>query len=262
MVSIQDIIKLSVTESDIKESIKKALAESFNKRDNLRKRDSNIQFDCLLRGYIGEKAIVNWFPSYGITFDKINYMEDTSGDIDIDLLFTYNVSSTKSIEIKTSLIPDNYVKEIDKNDIQLKIQKCIENFDIKLIRRNSEPIEKLRGDIHLQIYFGDLRKTKDEFLKNITINVNIEKESIENSLKILVDNIYNTIFAKFYINRTFLVSWIDKETLIKQINNKTLKEQKWTFGGSKREFWTCKIISESRPPIELINYLKRLQNGN
>lgn len=262
MITKEDIIKLTVSEAEIKNSIKKALIEIFNKRDNLRKRDPNIQFDCLLRGYIGEKALTNWFNSYGIEFKEINYMEDNSGEIDIDLLFTYDTAFSKSIEIKTSLLPDNYMIGIGKEDIESKIEKCIDNFDIKLIRRNNESIENLKGDIHLQVYFGNMRKAKDEFLKNLKINLQITNETINGAFELLIDKIYESTFSDLYKERTFFVGWIDKESLIQQINQKPANQQFWTFTGSKREFWTCKIATEAKKPISLINYLKRLQNEN
>ena len=262
MTTIKDVIKLEINESEIKNLIKKTLMENFNKRDNLRDRNSNIQFDCLLRGYIGEKAIKSWFLSHGVEFAKTNYTEDSNGEIDIDLLFTYGDNLSKSIEIKTSLIPDNYVKDIDTNDIETKINRCIENFDIKLIRRNNESIYELKSDIHLQVYFGNLRKAKDEFLKNLKLNIQIQNSSIGNSFDALVDNIYKETFSALYSKRTYLVGWIDKETLVEQINKKESNKRVWTFPTSKREFWTCKIAHESKKPIELIKYIKRLQNGN
>jgi len=262
MITKKDIIKLTVSEADIKNNIKKALVEIFNKRDNLRKRDANIQFDCLLRGYIGEKALINWFNSYGIEFDEINYMQDNNGEIDIDLLFTYNATFSKNIEIKTSLLPDNYMRGINKKDIESKIEKCIDNFDIKLIRRNNESIEDLKGDIHLQVYFGNMRKAKDEFLKNLKINLQITNKKINDSFEILINKIYESTLSDLYKERTYFVGWIDKESLIQQINQKPSKQQIWTFSESKREFWTCKIATEAKKPILLIDYLKRLQNGN
>jgi hypothetical protein len=262
MVTKEDIIKLSISESEIKDCIKKALMENFNKRDNLRNRDSNIQFDCLLRGYIGEKALTKWFHSYGIEFEETNYIEDSNGEMDIDLLFIYNGNCSKSLEIKTSLLPDNYMTGINKDNIELKIEKCINNFDIKLIRRNNEPIEDIKGDIHLQVYFGNMRKAKDEFLKKIRINLEVSNKTISDSFDTLVNKIYKDTLSELYQERTFFVGWIDKENLIKQIKSKSLEKQTWTFGGSKREFWTCKIATESNAPISLIKYLQRLQNGN
>lgn len=262
MVTKEDIIKLSISESEIKDCIKKALIENFNKRDNLRNRDSNIQFDCLLRGYIGEMALTKWFHSYGIKFKETNYMEDSNGEIDIDLLFVYNNNCSQSIEIKTSLLPDNYMTGINKDDIELKIEKCINNFDIKLIRRNGESIEDIKGDIHLQVYFGNMRKAKDEFLKKIKIDLQISNKTIYDSLDVLLDKIYKDTFSELYQERTFFVGWIDKVTLVQQIKSKEPKERIWTFSGSKREFWTCKIATESNAPISLIKYLQGLQNGN
>lgn len=256
MVSIEDVILLDINENDTKSVIKKALSEDFNKRDNLRDRHSNVQFDCLLRGYIGEVGIIKWFQQHGITFDETNYISDDSGNIDIDLLYRYGMDNQKTIEIKTSLIPDNFVK--NTQDTLSKISTCINTFDIKLIKRNNEEIENLKGDIHIQIYYGDLRKGKDEFLERLLIDVNENGITIDDALNKLIDTIYDSIYAQSYLTRTFFVGWIDKETLINQINNKTGENKTWSFGGSRRRFWTCKIKNEARKPIELISYIQNL----
>lgn len=259
MITTNDAILLSITEEDIKSAIKKTLAQNFNQRDNLRARHSHVQFDSLLRGYIGEIGIVKWFKEYNIQFSDTNYIDDNSGNIDIDLLYRYGDKKEKTLEIKTSLIPDNYVKNIQKNDITSKIDSCINNFDIKLIRRNNESVQELKGDIHIQIYFGDLRKAKDTFLENVLINLNIQNKTIDNTLQTLIDTIYESIHSRSYLNRTFLVGWIDKKTLIEQLNTKLATDRIWTFGGSRREFWTCKIKNEAKKPIDLINYIKSLK---
>ena len=257
MISVDDTIVLNITIEDIKNSIKKVLSQDFNKRDNLRSRHSNVQFDCLIRGYIGEIGIIKWFQEYGITFDEANYIEDSSGNIDIDLLYKYGTNKQKTLEIKTSLIPDNFVKNIKNTDTTSKISTCIEHFDIKLIKRNNENIEDLKGDIHIQIYYGDLRQKKDKFLKDLLINVQSHNKTIDEALTEFIDNIYKSTYSQSYLNRTYFVGWIDKETLVKQINQKEEKNKVWTY--QKRDFWTCKIKSEAKKPIDLIAYIENLQ---
>jgi len=233
MVTIQDVIKLDVDESLIKEAIKQSLSNNF--LDNLRNRHLNVQLDCKIRGYIGEKSLLKFFNGHKIYFDKTNYISDDMGNIDIDLLY----KGKYSLEIKTSLVPDRYVNLYD-SPIQ-RIKKCIENFDIKLIKRNNN-IKKLKGDIHIQIYYSHLRQKKDNFLSRINID-------IQNSD---VDTIYNRFKADRYINSTYFVAWINKETLFQ--NNPST----WSFPNSQRKFWTCKITN-SLKPMDIIAYLKSLQ---
>jgi hypothetical protein len=251
MIAINDAVKLDITIDDIKLAIRKSLGQDFHRRDNLRQRNSNIQFDCLLRGYVGETGITKWFKSYGITFASANCMADDQGNIDIDLLYRYGINKEKSIEIKTSLVPDYCARNI--HGIRERIATCIRNFDIKLIRRNNESIKKLQSDIHVQIYYGDLRGAKDEFLTGLAFPI------INNISDKIIDEIYDLFMAKTYLTRTYLVGWIDKITLIEQINNKSEDQKIWKAPGLSRDFWTCKIQNEAKAPIELIEYIKNLK---
>jgi len=145
LITIKDSIRISVTDDEIKSVMEKVRTQLFiSKRDNLRNRHANIQYDCILRGYIGEFAITKWMNEQGIFFDKTNYKADGE-NIDIDFLY-----KGKNIELKTSLIPD----------ADFTIEKAIANRDIKLIKRE-EGIENIKGDIHLQIFFNQRRKAKD-----------------------------------------------------------------------------------------------------
>jgi hypothetical protein len=136
-ITFLDTIKIELSEEEIKGIIKNVILKiDISKMDNLRNRHKNIQFDCLLRGYIGEYCIIKWLKKFNINFETTNYIEE---DENIDIDFYYK---EKNIELKTSLIPD----------VDVTIENAIGRRDIKLIRRGNSKIEDLRGDIHLQIY--------------------------------------------------------------------------------------------------------------
>jgi len=260
MIEPNDVVSLKISEPQIKNIIKKVLLQDFNKIDNLRNRYSNIQFDCLLRGYIGEESLVNWFNSYGICFQSINKKANEDYNMDIDLVYTNSDNSqTLNIEVKTSLVPDKFAMLEDEKFV--RIAKVLKNFDIKLIQREQhgekEKIEDLRGDIHIQIYFTFLREKRDNFLKDLEINLNIANKTIEDSFNSLIDEIYNKTYAYLYMDNTFFVGWIDKKTLIQQINTKYSKNPTWSYG--KREFWRCNIEQDAKKPLELIDYLKNMR---
>jgi hypothetical protein len=223
-----DIICLPLADEEIKWVMQRAREQfSIAKRDNLRNRHINIQYDCILRGYIGEYAIRKWLEENDIILTATNFRND--GD-NIDIDFLYN---GKNIELKTSLVPDGDVT----------IEKSISIRDIKLIKRESK-IENLRGDIHLQIYFNQKRKAKDDWLQSQEIN--IEKENI--------DVLFEKLLCRSYRNTVYFVGWIDKASLVEKINTSPPLTQIWTFANAKRDFWNCKI-SESRKPLELPSYL-------
>ena len=231
MITIKDSIRISVTDDEIKSVMEKARTQLFiSKRNNLRNRHPNIQYDCILRGYIGEFAITKWMNKQGIFFNKTNYKADGE-NIDIDFLY-----KGKNIELKTSLIPD----------ADFTIEKAIETRDIKLIKRENEIIN-LKGDMHLQIFFDQKRLAKDEWLAGRIIN--IEKAGI--------DELFDKMLARCYRNTTYFVAWIDKQTLIENFNNLPESDKTWSFKNSQRQFWNCKVIN-SKKPIDLPEYLKNL----
>ena len=71
MITKHDSIRISITDDEIKAVMEKARTQLFiSKRDNLRNRHANIQYDCILRGYIGEFAIKKWMNEQGIFLKK------------------------------------------------------------------------------------------------------------------------------------------------------------------------------------------------
>jgi len=232
MITINDAIRIDLDAQEVKKIIEKALEKiNIAKLDNLRNRHKNIQFDCLLRGYIGEYCISKWLKLYDINFDTNNYIQD-GDNIDIDFLY-----KQKNIELKTSLVPD----------FDLTIDNAIKKRDLKLIRRGDTKIEDLRGDVHLQIYYDQRRKAKDDWLQLQEIDL----DSAD------TDYLYDAFKAHAYEKTTYFVGWLDKETIAEQINLLPEKYKYWSFSGSQRVFWNCKI-HHSKSPIELIDYLWNL----
>ena len=231
MITIQDIICIPLTDTEIKTVMIKARKQlSISGIDNLRTRHANIQYDCILRGYIGEYAITKWFAEQEIIVDETNYF-DQDDTIDVDFFY-----KGKNIELKTSLIPD----------VDATIENSINRRDIKLIKRDN-CIEDLRGDVHLQIFFDQRRNAKDEWLASRYIDI----EHIE------IDELFDKMLARAYKNKTFFVGWIDKPALISKTMMLPAQERTWTFKNAKRLFWNCKI-AESNKPADLPAYLKNM----
>jgi hypothetical protein len=221
LITKQDIICLPLADEEIKWVMQRAREQfSIAKRDNLRHRHINIQYDCILRGYIGEFAMRKWLEEKDIILTATNFRND---DDNIDIDFLYN---GKNIELKTSLVPDTDVT----------IDKSISLRDIKLIKRE-EKIEDLRGDIHLQIYFNQKRKAKDAWLQAQEINVEGDN----------IDVLFEKLLCRCYRDTVYFVGWIDKVSLIEKINTLPTSRQTWTFANAKRDFWNCKIIDSKRP---------------
>jgi hypothetical protein len=233
MVTPSDKINFILTDAEIYAQIQRTIDNpEIIGIDNLRPRDQNVKFDCLLRGYIGEIAILNWFRDNGINIDVTNHIND--GDsIDIDFFY-----KEKNIELKTSLVPDR-----DRT-----VDRAIEVEDIKIIKR-VDRIEDLRGDIHMQIYFNQMRSVKDNWLKQQ--NIDFRRRDL--------DYLFNAFHAADYRTITYFVAWIDKPSLVTSINAlpNNINARTWSFPGSMRRFWKCKI-RDSKKPKDLIPYLLNL----
>ena len=231
MITLQHSINLLLTEAEIKLVMQKALAQfDIAKRDNLRHRHINIQYDCILRGYIGEYAFTKWLAAHHITCSAHNLIND-GDNMDIDFYY-----KNKNIELKTSLVPD----------ADGTLAATIANRDIKIIQRDND-ITKLKGDVHVQILYDQRRKLKDEYLQKMNIDFN----------SVSLDELYNTLLAKAYKNTCYIVGWIDKQSLTKHVESLPLASRSWSFVNSKRLFYTCKI-SQSNMPSALIEYLHNL----
>lgn len=224
-------VQILLSKQEVLSAIERALDQNFI--DNLRKRHPNVQIDSKIRGYVGEIAFKKWMKKNGIHFNSCNRL-DESGTMDIDFIFK-SEGKTTELELKTSLLPD----------ADQYLENFVQKRDIKLIRRGNEPIEKLHADIHVQFAFNQLRLRKDQWLKEREINLKSDP---------LV--IYDQIAAHRYCRDTYFIGWIDKNSLVQQIQSKAKHLQKWKYG--KREFWTCNLQSESKKPQELVSYLKEL----
>jgi hypothetical protein len=219
----KDILKIALTKEEILDAIAKAQEQNFI--DNLRDRHINVQFDSKLRGYIGEIALTKWFLDNNIKITTTNYFEE---DIGIDVDFEYK---GLDLELKTSLIPD-----ADKT-----LQNVFNKRDIKLIRRTRK-IEELKSDIHIQIYYDQLTNMKDQWLQEQDIDISSDD----------LDYLYDAFLAKAYITKTYLLGWIDKNTLTERMNKLKGYEKSWRH--ARRRFWVCKL-NECYPPLSLIKYL-------
>ena len=160
MVSINDVVNIKLSKEEILSCIAKTQQHTF--LNNLRERHPNIQFDCKLRGYVGELALKKWFGEKDIEIEAIDYLEDGE-NIDIDFVIT-----GQNIELKTSLIPD-----ADGN-----IENVIAKRDIKIIRRGNDAIEDLKGDVHLQVYYQQHRQKKDNWLTAQKIDLKSQDTSV------------------------------------------------------------------------------------
>tara|TARA_B100000965_G_scaffold62000_1_gene47859 strand:- start:532 stop:1266 length:735 start_codon:yes stop_codon:yes gene_type:complete len=239
-------VNIPLQKAEVMQGLQQALQHTFI--DNLRSRHPNVALDSKLRGYVGEIAFRKWLKQNGISNFSCNHADEASG-MDVDFLF-YKNGEELHLELKTSLIPD-----ADET-----FETLAEKRDIKLIRRQNQSIEALKGDVHVQLFFKQLRLRKDEWLKsrtNISDYLVLERppDGRAGSREAQVaEKIYREFAAYRYEKDAFLAAWIDKPTLIKQLAAKPQKRQKWKYG--KREFWCCNLKREAKSISQLIDHLK------
>ena len=226
------MIQITLVKSDILKAIEKA--KDFDFSDNLRNRHPVVAFDNKLRGYVGEIAFENWLKRHNVQLLKKNVLDSESG-MDIDFVVQGIRQERLHIELKTSLLPD---KDGD-------LDQAVQNRDIKLMRRANYPIEDLHGDVHVQILFNQLRLRKEEWLRKKSSKL----------LRSSSSTLYQELAAHRYMRDIFMVGWIDKKSLMNQINNKSESLRIWKYG--QRQFWTCNLQKEAKNPLDLIKHLTK-----
>lgn len=219
-----DILKISLTETELLKAVDHAKEEHF--LNNLRERNEFVAFDSKVRGYIGEIFLKNLLEKGGVKILGIDYTVD-GGETDIDIQILRRYKKT-TIECKTSLIPDVYGT----------LQTCIKKCDIKIIRREKH-YSYIPIDIHVQIYFNELRKIRDNRISAINGSVN------DYTSKELV----NLLGLKELDG--YFVAWMDKMSLSNYLDNLQMYERVWKFG--YRQFWKCPL-KISKKPSDLISY--------
>ena len=222
-----EIQKINLSHAELIEAIKHARKEHF--LDNLRDRNEFVAFDSKVRGYIGEIFLKGLFLSNGIKIRKIDYASDDV-ETDIDFEIESSTGEVLTIECKTSLVPDVYQT----------IENCIKRCDIKIIRREKH-YTRIPIDIHIQIYFDELRKVRDTRLSRISKHVDDYNDEELFSL-LSLDSLGG-----------YFVAWEDKESLNGYLESLEMYERIWKFGF--RSFWRCPL-SNAKAPADLINFLK------
>lgn len=255
--SPEDFFPIRIPYMDIQSIFIMAMYKHSITRNNLRQRNPIIQFDSLLRGYIGENAVQRWLSfDNGIRILSTDIMESSS-NMDIDLtLERKSDGRTFNTEIKTSMIPDIYK---DLNGLMGKT-------DIKLIRRQGQPIEQLKGDLHIQLYFPVLKNVREGYLSGLENDPHV---------KAMYDVFHKRITPKDYfrdlstygndglgetlgllkipqaLSTVLVAGWTDKDSLIRTQPNT------WNYG--YRSFFECKIggpFSKTYSPDSLPEFLK------
>lgn len=231
MARYEEIRQINISYDDIIEAINYAREHSF--RDNLRDRNNLVKFDTKVRGHLGEMAIKHNFETFGIAIENIDSFVDGSYE-DIDFVVSNSICNDIIVEVKTSLIPD----------VWQTLNETMMKGDIKIIKRESS-YHDIRADYHIQIYFGWLRRQRDNFLQSLNYNLAaLSSDEIINALR------YNDLTE-------FLVAWMDKGTLIDNLNATNVNSRTWHFGA--RDFWHCELEKSNAPGglVHSINQFRR-----
>lgn len=204
-----DIEKLPLTSEDILWAIREARQYDF--KDNLRHRHPLVAFDSRVRGYVGERAMANWFKENNLDVRQIEMQPEDRMNIDLSL-------GDINIEVKTSMIPD---RDHD-------LRHVFYSRDIKIIKRHGD-LEKLKGDVHIQVYFEHRTAKKEKWLKARNIDLTTANDS----------EIYDELGGMYYIHRTYFMGWIDKSLLTKRLKSQPEKNRTWSY--AKRTYWICPL---------------------
>lgn len=247
MITLDKVIIMDISKDDILNAVERARQLSF--QDNLRNRKPTVQFDCKVRGFLGEIGITKWLNSFGVKCwpeekDGISAMDIYRSDIDLNIR---GMQKDYLSEIKTSAKPDSWTT-VDISTDKVFISKCIINGDIKIIaHKNADYHTDIDRDIYIQVYFGVKTAEHDNMLN--------ERYS-ENRDFLLMNNndICHFLGLYDYIENIYFVGWKDKKSIIEELDNMKPYERSYDIG-AMRSFWKCSLKT-ARPPISLINYLR------
>ncbi|MBR1863763.1 MAG: topoisomerase DNA-binding C4 zinc finger domain-containing protein [Ruminococcus sp.] len=225
-----DFIKLDITEEDIISAIEKAQAVRFI--DNLRDRHPMVSMESKVRGYLGETGIIKLLTVNGLRCIQVPYDEARGNDLcDIDLA-VQGSGRVMTMEIKTSLRPDRWPE----------FSQIIEQCDIKFIKR-TDHID-LDRDVFVQIYFLPLTNENDRQTVDIAQRTGVGPTADART-------IYETYGYSKFINGTFFVAWIDKQSQVGYLRRFPGRN---TYHIGYRDFWKSGI-KYARQPRQLALYL-------
>ena len=225
MVTVNDLMQVDIEYEDLKQALSLSLEKSF--LDNLRQRNPFVQLDSKVRGFLGEFAIRKLISkNRQLSILETDYVTEESHE-DKDIVIENEYSSNIILEIKTSLLPD----------VWRSLDTLLQNADIKIIKRERS-YRDIRADFHIQIYFHFYRKERDTYLSTLRGSPN--DYSIDELIRIM----------KLEDLRESFVAWVDKPTLIKNLDDSYYKT--WHFG--YRDFWKCPLQS-ANPPSEFMDCL-------
>ena len=196
--------------------------------DNLRVRSEFVSFDSKLRGRLGEIGMINFLTQNGVKIHESNTLLESN--IDIDLTYQEDSGKKRTIEVKTSLIPD----------FLPNIEECLERMDIKFIKREQHFTE-IPVDIVVQMYYNQKTKQRDRFLNNIT-GIPSDYSDIQ-LIEVLGLNKLELYF----------VSWIDRDALFSYLRRTNRK----TYKIIKRVFWSAPMSTIGKNPEELVKFILR-----
>ena len=194
--------------------------------DNLRVRSEFVSFDSKLRGRLGEIGMIDFLTQNGVKIHESNTLLESN--IDIDLTYQEDSGKKRTIEVKTSLIPD----------FLPNIEECLKRMDIKFIKREQHFTE-IPVDIVVQMYYNQKTKERDRFLNSIRGN---PSDYSDPQLTEILD------LDKL---KLYFVSWIDKFALFSYLRSTNRK----TYKIAKRFFWSAPMGTIGKKPEDLAKFI-------
>lgn len=191
--------------------------------NNLRDRDLLLQKDCFIRGKLAEIWFRDFFQSYGFQVKTNLKNGGTDVDLSIEALFLnsqrISFDVPIKIEIKTSLIPNEYFN-------------IYKTGDLKIYAKNNNPSDDIHWNIGVQVYYRQLRKEWEQNISNFNSNLALEYEKL-----------------------SFSCSWIEKNQALSHIQQLPPDNKKWSVPELFKEFWRCPLSIHNHNMYESVVYL-------
>lgn len=242
IISPDKIVILNISIGDVFVAIDKAKQMTFI--DNLRNRAPTVQFDCKVRGYLGEIGIMKWLNSFNIRcWSGSANLDVFSSDVDLNIR---GMQKDYIAEIKTSAKPDNWTT-IGISTDKVLLQSCLEKGDIKIYARQADYRTDLNRDLYVQVYYGIKTKAHDAVINGLYL-------SNPSFLSYSANDLFGLFHMEEYLENIYFVGWIDKNSIIQRLDSLDPNDRMYSTGGNKM-FWCCGL-KDAYPPSYLINYLR------
>jgi hypothetical protein len=245
--TVQDVLILPINREIIGKTIDKVVKKfSFTRLNSIKKRSPLELLDNLIQGDLAKNSLLWYLRRQKIClfdYDEIRTDDFKEPDPDWDMCTT---DEKTFIEVKSSLPPDYLKKRKEKFS-----NRIVDELDIKLTAGSNHqkliPPDKLKADIHIQVYYNADRLGK--------INELNHYDKIKKLLEKNPESILKTIRFEERLSKPYFFGFCTRTEIEEYLEYLEKKDQSQTWEYEDCIYWRFPI-QYSRNMHRLIELLK------